>query len=46
MTPLRIHLSAGKHSVLLTNPDKQIRKTIHVDIKANHTVHKRLSLTP
>jgi hypothetical protein len=41
-TPLSIKLPAGKHTVVLTNPEFKIRRTLPVSIAPDETVRKRL----
>jgi len=39
-------LPAGKHNITLVNPTFGMKKTVAVDVKANETVTKIISLTP
>jgi serine/threonine protein kinase len=41
-TPIRVTLPAGKHTVVLTNPEFKINKTMPVMILPNETLRKRL----
>jgi serine/threonine protein kinase len=45
-TPLSVKLPAGKHTVLLTNPEFKIKRTLPVTISPDETVRKRLEFTP
>jgi hypothetical protein len=41
-TPLSLKLPAGRHTVLLSNPEFHITRTLTVNVEANETVRKRL----
>jgi hypothetical protein len=41
-TPLRVTLAAGKHTVLLTNPEFKINRSMPVMIMPNETLRKKL----
>jgi tRNA A-37 threonylcarbamoyl transferase component Bud32 len=41
-TPIRVTLPAGKHTVVLTNPEFKINRTMPVMILPNETLRKRL----
>jgi hypothetical protein len=41
-TPVSVKLPAGRHTVLLTNPEFNINRTLPVVIAPNETLRKRL----
>jgi hypothetical protein len=41
-TPISVKLPAGRHTVVLSNPEFKINRTIGVVIAPNETVRKRL----
>jgi len=44
-TPINLALPAGKHTVMLTNPDYKIRRQLQVTITPNETLRKKLDFT-
>jgi hypothetical protein len=44
-TPLNLTLSAGNHTLVLTNPDYKVRRQISVNIAPGETLHKKLDFT-
>jgi hypothetical protein len=44
-TPVNLKLSAGRHTVTLSNPEFHVRRQIAVMVKANEAVRKKLDFT-
>ena len=44
-TPVNLKLAAGKHTLVVTNPEFHIKRQITVTIKPNETVRKKLDFS-
>jgi hypothetical protein len=45
-TPLTLKLAAGAHTVVLSNPEFHIRRTLSVDVEEGRTLRKMLDFSP
>ncbi len=45
-TPVNLRVKAGAHTVVLSNPEFQIKRTLSLDIEPNQTLRKMLDFAP